>query len=491
PTQFSQRSSWLENYKNLVDVGFAAGRPNSCHNSAPLPGSMNSRLGTSPLYTSLWDFDARTQTEISFQAGDLFQVIRQEGEWWWARKVDGSNRILAEGYVPYNYLAEQETMEAESWFFGQISRSEALHRLLSEKNKTGAFLIRISEKKDTDYVLSVRDDSIVRHYKIWRNSQGNLYMNAALSFPDLLSLVEHYKAKNLTHGLRLTIPCWKQEQEPLPHWDDWERPREEFSFIKKLGAGYFGEVYEGYWKKKVKVAIKTIPKDPSHSDLTYQATFKNEIEVMKNLRHKHILSLYAISSVGDPVYIITELMLKGNLLDFLRGKHLEMTDLVDMASQVADGMCYLESQNFVHRDLAARNILVGENNICKVGDFGLARLIKDDVYLSYSRNIPYKWTAPEAISHGRYSTKSDVWSFGILLYEIITYGQIPYPGMSNSEVCQKVQTGFQMSCPPKCPPMLYEIMRKCWHLSPDQRPDFQPLGYETNSSLAWISVDFS
>ncbi|XP_067410646.1 protein-tyrosine kinase 6 [Emydura macquarii macquarii] len=433
---------------------------------------MNVRLGASPLYTSLWDFDARTQTEISFREGDLFQVIRQEGEWWWAKKVDGSERILAEGYVPYNYLAKQETMEAEPWFFGQISRSETLHRLLSGENKTGAFLIRISEKKDAAYVLSVRDDSIVRHYKIWRNSQGKLHMNVALVFPDLLNLVEYYKTQSLSHGLKLTIPCRKREPEPLPHWDDWEIPREEFSLDKKLGAGFFGEVYEGYWKNKVKVAIKAIPK----ADLTYQATFKNEIQAMKNLRHKHILSLYAISSVGDPVYIITELMSKGNLLDFLReseGEQLPMTELVDMASQVADGMCYLESQNLVHRDLAARNILVGENNICKVGDFGLARLIKNDVYLSNSHNIPYKWTAPEALSHGRYSIKSDVWSFGILLYEIITYGQVPYPGMSNSEVCKKVQTGFQMSCPPKCPFMIYEIMRKCWHLSPDQRPVFK------------------
>ncbi|XP_006021754.1 protein-tyrosine kinase 6 [Alligator sinensis] len=428
----------------------------------------------STIYPSLWDFSARMETEISFKTGDLFEVIGQEGEWWWAKKVDSSGRRLAEGYVPYNYLAKQETMEAEPWFFGKISRSESLHLVLADRNPTGAFLIRISEKKGAEYVLSVRDDSVVRHYKIWRGAQGKFYMNKAQSFPDLPSLVECYKAKSLSHGLTLTIPCWKQQHEPLPHWDDWERPKEEFSLSKKLGAGYFGEVYEGYWKNKVKVAIKVIPK----ADLTYQCAFKNEIETMKKLRHKHILSLYAISSVGDPLYIITELMPKGNLLEFLReseGEDLQMLELVDMASQVADGMCYLESQNFIHRDLAARNILVGENNTCKVGDFGLARLIKDDVYLSYSKNIPYKWTAPEAFSQGRYTTKSDVWSFGVLLFEIVTHGQIPYPGMQNSEVCKKVQAGFQMPCPPKCPPTLYGIMRKCWHLFPEQRPSFKDL----------------
>ncbi|XP_066480055.1 protein-tyrosine kinase 6 isoform X1 [Tiliqua scincoides] len=428
----------------------------------------------SNLYTSLWDFKAMTETELSFQAGDVFQVIEKKGDWWWAKKMDVSGKNLEEGYVPYNYMAKQETMEAQPWFFGQISRSETVHRLLSEENKRGAFLIRISEKKGAEYVLSVRDDSQVRHYKILRNAQGNFYMNTTRPFPDLLSLLEYYKGKGLTHGLMLSSPCYKQEPKAMPHWDDWERPKEEFSLIRKLGAGYFGEVYEGYWKNKVKVAIKVLPR----ADLTYQDMFKNEIEAMKKLRHKHILSLYAISSLGDPIYIITEIMSKGSLLEFLRdstGKQLQIAELVDMASQVADGMCYLESQNFIHRDLAARNILVGENNICKVGDFGMAKLIKDDIYLSYSHNIPYKWTAPEALSHGRYSIKSDIWSFGILLYEIMTLGQIPYPGMSNSEVVKQVQTGFRMHCPPKCPPTLYNIMCKCWKLNPDERPDFKHL----------------
>ncbi|XP_062977026.1 protein-tyrosine kinase 6 isoform X2 [Elgaria multicarinata webbii] len=372
------------------------------------------------VYTSLWDFKAMTETELSFQAGDLFQVIEKKGDWWWVQRLGISGRGFEEGYVPYNYLAKQETMEAEPWFFGQISRSETVHRLMSEENKTGAFLIRISEKRGAEYVLSVRDDSLVRHYKILHNGQGNFYMNATRSFPDLLSLIEYYKEKGLTHGLKLKIPCYKQEPTAMPHWDDWERPKEEFRLIRKLGAGYFGEVYEGYWKEKVRVAIKVLPRASE-------------------------------------------------------GQRLQMTELVDMASQVADGMCYLESQNFIHRDLAARNILVGENNICKVGDFGMARLIKDDVYLSYSHNIPYKWTAPEALSHGRYSIKSDVWSFGILLYEIVTRGQNPYPGMTNGEVFKHVQTGFKMHCPYKCPPMMYSIMCKCWKINPNERPDFKHL----------------
>ncbi|XP_058033410.1 protein-tyrosine kinase 6 isoform X1 [Ahaetulla prasina] len=264
------------------------------------------------------------------------------------------------------------------------------------------------------------------------------------------------------------------EPKAMPHWDDWERPKEEFRLIRKLDSGFFGSVYEGLWKEKVKVAIKMLERD----DLRCQDTFRNEIEALRLLKHKNILSLYAICLAGDVVYIITEIMSKGSLLGFLRGpegKEMEIVELVSLASQVAEGMSYLESQNFIHRDLAARNVLVGENNICKVGDFGMARLIEEDIYLSYSQSFPYRWTAPEGLSRGCYSIKSDVWSFGILLYEIMTRGQNPYPGMSNLEVSTKVQNGFQMHRPPRCPPIMYSIMCKCWNLDPNQRPDFQYL----------------
>ncbi|XP_034297170.1 protein-tyrosine kinase 6 [Pantherophis guttatus] len=432
----------------------------------PVPGARCS------LYTSLWDFQALTETELTFQAGDLFQVIQKTGEWCWAKQVDALGGICEEGYVPYSYLAKKETVETEPWFFGQISRSEAVLRLMSEKNKSGAFLVRISEKIGADFVLSVRDGHLTRHYKILRNGEGRFYMNGTRTFPDLLTLVTCYKEKVLTHGLKLLAPCYKPEPKSMPHWDDWERPKDEFRLIRKLDSGFFGDVYEGLWKEKVKVAIKVLQR----ADLTSQDTFKNEIEALRLLKHKNILSLYAICSAGDPVYIITEIMSKGNLLSFLRGpegKQMEMVELVSLAAQVAEGMSYLESQNFIHRDLAARNVLVGENNICKVGDFGMARLIEEDIYLSYSHSFPYKWTAPEGLSCGCYSIKSDVWSFGILLYEIMTRGQNPYPGMSNLEVSTKVQNGFQMHRPPRCPPVMYSIMCKCWNLDPNQRPVFQ------------------
>ncbi|XP_029469554.1 protein-tyrosine kinase 6 [Rhinatrema bivittatum] len=429
-------------------------------------------------YVGLWDFRARTAEEMSFAKGDLFQVSAASGDWLKARRLDSAGRVTGEGYVPFNYVAQKEAVEAESWFFENLSRSEAVNKLLSPTNRTGAFLVRGSEKQGFKYVLSVRHEESVKHYKVFQNSQEEFHVNTKSTFKRLDDLIEYYKSTSLSHGLFLTTPCVKQEPVVLPisTADDWERPREEFTMIRKLGEGNFGEVYEGLWKRQFKVAIKIIKQD-----IMKQEDFQAETQVMKALRHKHILSLYATCSVGDPYYIVTEFMAKGNLLQVLRGadrKALQLNDLIDMAYQVADGMGFLESKNYVHRDLAARNILVGEDNLCKVADFGMARIIKDEYYNSTSWHVPYKWTAPEALHYNRFSTKSDVWSFGVLLYEIITYGQTPYAVMTNAEASAEVGRGYRLPQPPGCPNVIYKVMMDCWKAEARHRPTFQTVKKE-------------
>ena len=159
--------------------------------------------------------------------------------------------------------------------------------------------------------------------------------------------------------------------------------------------------------------------------------FLTEAQIMKKLRHPKLIQLYAVCTLEEPIYIITELMRNGSLLEYIQGKGrtLKLPQLIDMSAQIAAGMAYLESQNYIHRDLAARNVLCGENNVVKIADFGLARLIKEDEYEArVGARFPIKWTAPEAANYSKFSIKSDVWSFGILLTECVTYGRIPYPG---------------------------------------------------------------
>ncbi|XP_038577649.1 protein-tyrosine kinase 6b isoform X3 [Micropterus salmoides] len=444
---------------------------------SPCPGPADSVPESSSIYTAVWPFEARHKDELSFQEGDLFNVISRKGDWWTARRIDKNGCVLDTGIVPNNYLVRAESLEMQPWYFGTMSRFEAQSYLLGPGNDNGAFLIRHSEKDNVGYVLSVRVSNQVKHFKILQ-AGDNFYVEYNRNFSSLIDLVEYYCANSLNNIYRLGNPSKRKKPNTpdLNHFtvDEWELPKEEFTLEEQLGSGYFAEVYRGHWKNHIKVAIKILKSD---SELNYRE-FQSEVQILKRLRHRHLISLFAVCTASAPYYIITELMEKGSLLNFLRGpegqkQNIEL--LIDMGAQVADGMAYLEEQNSIHRDLAARNVLVGEDYICKVADFGLARVIKEPFYITEDKKIPYKWSAPEAISHGKFSNKSDVWSFGVLLYEITTHGGNPYPAFSNQEVYQQVTKGYRMPAPAKCPDFLYEIMLKCWSAEPVDRPDFKSL----------------
>ncbi|XP_041954888.1 protein-tyrosine kinase 6 [Alosa sapidissima] len=448
----------------------------------PLPPT-DENLG---IYKALWPFDARAKEELSFQTDDLFRVTERTGDWWKAEKLV-NGEVVASGVVPYNYLVKGDTLESQPWYFGKLSRFEAQNLLFTSTNPEGAFLVRHSEKDEVGYVLSVKADDKVKHFQIFQGEEGLFYVVSNLMFPDVEALVTHYRS-HLLSTVQITEACAQRKPEPqdLSHAtvEDWELPKAEFTLEEQLGSGYFSEVYRGKWKGVVNVAIKVLKKN----DALDHREFHLETQILKRLRHKHLISLFAICTDAMPFYIITELMAKGNLLHFLRdpeGQSMDLLSLTNMAIQVSDGMAYLESENSIHRDLAARNVLVGEGNICKVADFGLARVIKEPFYVSDDKKIPYKWCAPEAISHGRFSNKSDVWSFGILLFEIFSYGGSPYPTYATHEIFQLISSGYRLPCPSKCPRHIYDIMLMCWSDSPEERPDFKELRSLLQSSCRY------
>ncbi|KAK5878068.1 hypothetical protein CesoFtcFv8_025513 [Champsocephalus esox] len=427
-------------------------------------------------FVALYDYEARTSDDLSFKKGDRFQIINNtEGDWWEARSINTGRN----GYIPSNYVAPADSIQAEEWYFGKMGRKDAERLLLNTGNQRGTFLARESETTKGAYSLSIRDwdetkGDNVKHYKIRKLDSGGYYITTRAQFDTLQKLVKHYTehADGLCHRLTAVCPTVKPQTQGLAK-DAWEIPRESLRLELKLGQGCFGEVWMGTWNGTTKVAIKTLKPGTMSPE-----AFLQEAQIMKKLRHDKLVPLYAVVS-EEPIYIVTEYMAKGSFLDYLKegdGKFLKLPLLVDMAAQIADGMAFIERMNYIHRDLRAANILVADNLVCKIADFGLARLIEDNEYTArQGAKFPIKWTAPEAALYGRFTIKSDVWSFGILLTELVTKGRVPYPGMVNREVLEQVERGYRMPCPQGCPESLHEMMKHCWKKDPDERPTFEYL----------------
>ena len=353
---------------------------------------------------------------------------------------------------------------------------------MQQFNDRGSFLIRNSEHTPGAYVLSVRNANAVGHYRIKHNGNGYCISNWKATFESIPQLI--MKCSEESDGLLVTLKkiCLIKDPQTFEEeaTETWEIERNSIQFIKKLGAGQFSEVWQGIWNGTTEVAVKELK-----PGIISATEFSQEAALIKQIRHPRVVQVYGACTQEEPIYIITELMKHGSLLKYLRGdgRSLKLPQLLDIGGQIAAGMAYLEDKNYVHRDLAAKNILVSENLVCKVRSFSMARILSDNIYKTYTgAKYPIKWTAPEALLHQLFTIKSDVWSFGILLYELITYGHIPYIGMYNSEVVEAIKTGYRMPCPMGCPQQFYDIMRECWRDDADSRPTFE--------SLRWRMEDF-
>ncbi|XP_028393819.1 ephrin type-A receptor 4a-like [Dendronephthya gigantea] len=311
----------------------------------------------------------------------------------------------------------------------------------------------------------------------------------------------HSKCDFEDNGIELPEAGHKMYIDPM-NYVDTETALKEFAneidiaslaLERHIGGGEFGDVYKGTLTLKdertILVAAKTLK--PNSSEKSHQDFFM-EASAMGQFNDPNVIHLEGVITKAVPKMIVVEYMINGSLDNFLKKNDGGFTaiQLFSMASDVASGMKYLAEINFVHRDLAARNILVGENMICKVADFGLSRELEttdssQGEYFTQGGKIPVRWTAPEAIKYRTFSTASDVWSFGILLWEIMSSAQRPYWNWDNFKVMQRVEEGFRLPSPVNCPQAVHGLMLKCWEKERSLRPRFRNILVTINE---WIET---
>ncbi|XP_063627299.1 tyrosine-protein kinase CSK isoform X3 [Cydia splendana] len=411
------------------------------------------------------------------------------------------------------------------WHHGAISRERA--EALLSSSPDGVFLVRESTNFPGDHTLCVRFRGRVEHYRVkWATVPDSQTQRLTIDdeefFDNMTDLIHHYlkDADGLCTKLVRCLPkaapngasnplqppypphpqqpppypptppvpapahfapAYAQQQPPAQDTVDaakfldarWIINERDLEIRENIGKGEFGDVMLGILNGNLKVAVKIL------KDREAASKFRAEASVMASLKHENLVRLLGLVFSSSGTCLVTEHCAQGSLLDYLRsrGRHyVTQRDQINFAYDTCCGMEYLERQRVVHRDLAARNVLISAEGSAKVADFGLARTdqVPDDPadQLRLQAKLPIKWTAPEALKYNKFSNKSDMWSFGILLWEIYSFGRVPYPRIPLAEVVRHVERGYRMEAPEGCPAGPYDVMRGAWHADPAQRPTF-------------------
>ncbi|CAL1682285.1 unnamed protein product [Lasius platythorax] len=377
-----------------------------------------------------------------------------------------------------NAIATQETVAVVSYILATlvvfpiaVGVGLILRRLILRNRK-------VLEESDTSSEISCRKDAL------------------NLENGDFKTSIE----KAITKLPRIQHLCHEAEKSPPPPSQEsrWEFPRDKLRLQTVLGQGNFGQVWKaeaddltGHQGTTRLVAVKTIKEGASDRE---KEDLDRELEIMKQLgSHPNVVTLLGCCTEEEPHYLILEYVMYGKLLAYLRDHRtrqyfynfsedsaaLTSRDLTVFGYCVARGMEYLASKKIIHRDLAARNVLVDHNKLCKIADFGMSRFANEDgevIETRHGRNaLPIRWMAPESLIYSLFTTKTDVWSFGILMWEIVTLGSTPYPDMTAREVMRNVHNGYRLERPSHCRSELFRVISRCWHADPDRRPEFQTL----------------
>lgn len=409
-------------------------------------------------------------------------------DWWMIQDFDGNK-----GHVPSTYVAGkfESNFDRFEWYNNNITSEDATD-LLSKEGKEGAFMVRRSSRAD-HYTVSVfsnapgaKDRNPVRHYLIRqkKGSESPFYVAESKLFSTIPELVHYHQhdAAGMVTRLRHPVSHDKRFSLPIPDYTEgqWQLDPFELTLEETLGHGQFGVVMGGKWRDK-KVAVKMIQEGSMSED-----EFKEEAKVMMKLSNCKLVQLYGVCTQRSPICLVFEFMGKGALLDYLKSQRGSLSEntLLGMCLDVCEGMNYLENSNFIHRDLAARNCLVSEDGNVKVADFGMARFLLDNDYTSsQGSKFPIRWSAPEVIRYGKYSSKSDVWSFGVLVWEVYSEGRLPYEKQDNMQVVDSVNRGERLQKPALASKDVHILMQWCWKEKPDDRPTFGQLLHQLGSLL--------
>lgn len=420
---------------------------------------------------ALYAFSGTSSEDLPFAKNEQLTIVRPTNDPNW---VMACNREAGKGMIPTSYVKpvckKEVKLNSRAWFHGKISREQAESHL--NPREDGLFLVRESTNFPGDYTLCVCFEGKVEHYRVIYKD-NKLTIDEDEYFDQLTKLVEHYQqdADGLCTQLKRSVPkqgCREYDVEPVKAFQDagWSINQQELEMFDSIGKGEFGDVLLGEWKG-TKVAVKRL-KDSSKA----AQGLLDEACLMTSLKHNNLVNMLGLVFQDNCILLVTEYMSKGSLVEYLRSRgrlHVTKRDQINFACDTCKGMEYLESMAVVHRDLAARNVLISEEGVAKVCDFGLAHDMK--VKLDGVK-FPIKWTAPEALRHSKFSNKSDMWSFGILLWEIYAFGRVPYPRIPLADVMKHVEKGYRMEAPDDCPPEVYKLMKEAWDLDPQKRPNF-------------------